>query len=194
MNKKDKKFLSEEQRFVDMINTCIDEGVSIDRIIEEKYNEYFPMLPDGEYKKKILLRIYKNYIHRDPDVGHHIVNISSEHISFLNSLPSIRLRALFYSLIVRTKVKPHRSGWISLDFDNTIRYGFSESEAAKIKIEALSVCVPYGFEVRVSGSTKPVLCFRLPEFAESDVVLSFEDGNALEHFQEVLKLGNHSDK
>ena len=89
-------------------------------------------------------------------------------------------------MIVRASVKPHPSGWVSLDFDNTIKYGLSEKDAKKAKIEIYSQCTPYGFNCRVSGSTKPILCFNIPEFEESETVFEFEDGQAVKMYTEVI--------
>ena len=190
MSKKDLKFTKEENRFIDDISDILYEKEKVVEYIAEKYDDYFCMMPKGEYKKSVLYKIYNNYLSRDVEYGHREVKITKAHIDFLKELPSDLIKRLFYSLIVRSEVKPHPSGWISLDYENTIKYGLSEKDAKKAKIEIYSQCTPYGFNCRVSGSTKPILCFKLPDFEESDIVFEFEDGRAAQMYEEVINYGN----
>lgn len=192
MSKKDLKFTKEENRFIDNISDILYDKEKVTEYIAEKYDDYFYMMPKGEYKQSILHKIYYNFLNRDVEDGHREVKITKAHIDFLKELPSDLIKRLFYSLIVRAEVKPHPSGWISLDYENTIKYGLSEKDAKKAKIEIYSQCTPYGFNCRVSGSTKPVLCFRLPEFEESEVVFEFEDGRAAQMYEEVINYGDNN--
>jgi hypothetical protein len=192
MSKKDLKFTKEENRFIDNISDILYDKEKVIEYIAEKYDDYFYMMPNGEYKKSVLHKIYENYLNRDIDCGHRNVQITKSHIEFLNGLPSDLIKRLFYSLIVRAAVKPHSSGWISLDYENTIKYGLNDKDAKKAKIEIYSQCTPYGFNCRVSGSTKPVLCFQLPEFEESEVVFEFEDGCAAQMYEEVINYGDNN--
>lgn len=192
MSKKDLKFTKEENRFIDNISNILYNKEKVMEYIAEKYDDYFYMMPKGEYKKSVLCKIYNNYLNRDVEDGHREVKITKAHINFLKELPSDLIKRLFYSLIVRAEVKPHPSGWISLDYENTIKYGLNEKDAKKAKIEIYSQCTPYGFNCRVSGSTKPVLCFQLPEFEESEVVFEFEDGRAVQMYEEVINYGDNN--
>ena len=194
MSKKDQKFTKEENRFIDNISDILYDKEKVIEYIAEKYDDYFYMMPKGEYKKSVLYKIYDNYLNRDIEDGHREVKITKAHINFLKELPSDLIKRLFYSLIVRAEVKPHPSGWISLDYENTIKYGLSEKDTKKAKIEIYSQCTPYGFNCRVSGSTKPVLCFQLPEFEESEVVFEFEDGRAAQMYEEVINYNDNSNK
>jgi hypothetical protein len=192
MSKKDLKFTKEENRFIDNISDILYDKEKVIEYIAEKYDDYFYMIPKGEYKQSILHKIYNNYLNRDIEDGHREVKITKAHINFLKELPSDLIKRLFYSLIVRAEVKPHSSGWISLDYENTIKYGLNEKDAKKAKIEIYSQCTPYGFDCRVSGSTKPVLCFQLPKFEESEVVFEFEDGCAAQMYEEVINYGDNN--
>lgn len=186
MMKKEQKFTSEEQRFLTDLGDRIDDPDMVSNFIESCYENYFKMMPDGEYKKNILTKIYRNYLNRDLEEGHRKVKITTTHIEFLQKLPNDLLKRLFYSLIVRAEVKPHASGWISLGFENTVKYGLSPKDAKKAKIEIYSQCTDYGFNCRVSGSTKPTLCFQLPEMKDGSIVYEFEDGEALKMYENVV--------
>ena len=186
MAKKEQKFIKEENRFINDLGDKVYSYDAVKEFVDINYDEYFKTLPAGEYKKDILIKIFKNYLNRDVEDGHREVKITKAHINFLKELPSDLIKRLFYSLIVRAAVKPHPSGWISLDYENTIKYGLSEKDSKKAKIEIYSQCTPYGFNCRVSGSTKPILCFRLPEFEESDIVFTFEDGHAAQMYEKII--------
>ena len=188
------KFKKEEDRFLSDIDGFRDNPSLVEEFIIGAGCDYFKMMPDGEYKFNMLRKIYRNSFIGDPDKGRHSVVITDKEVEFLQSLPDDLIKRLFYSLLVRIKVKPHSSGWTSLDFDNTILYGFDEREARKMKIEILSQCVPFGFEVQVSGSTKPVLCFKIPVIEEGDVVFEFEDGQARQMFAEVIGFDFYSNR
>lgn len=186
MAKKEQKFIKEENRFINDLGDKVYSYDAVKEFVDINYDEYFKTLPAGEYKKDILIKIFKNYLNRDVEDGHREVKITKAHINFLKELPSDLIKRLFYSLIVRAAVKPHPSGWISLDYENTIKYGLSEKDSKKAKIEIYSQCTPYGFNCRVSGSTKPILCFQLPEFEESDIVFTFEDGRAAQMYEKII--------
>lgn len=191
--KKDLKFEKEENRFLQDIKEIIDIPEDVHKFIGDNYNQYFFMLPDGEHKVRLLKGIYKQYLRADHNRGSYPVSITDNEIKFLQSLPTDLIKRLFYSLIIRAKVKPHASGWISLDFDHTIFYALKDNDARKAKIEIYSQCTDYGFDTRVSGSTKPVLCFQLPNMGDGEVVFEFTDGEAREKFDEVINYVNHSD-
>lgn len=178
-------FKIEEKRFLKEAEGLLDNPSAMSEFITINYDNFFVNIPSGEYKKYILERIYKNYLGRNRDGETHIVQITEGDIRFLQSLPSDRLKRLFYCLKVRAKVKPHPSGWISLDLGNTLLYAFSEQDVRNFKFEELSVCTPYGFETRVSGSTKPVLCFKIPD-SEGEIIFEFEDVVARNKYAEVI--------
>ena len=190
--KKDLKFEKEEKKFLEDIKEIIDSPDEVKSFIGENYNKYFSMIPDGEHKIRLLNGVYKQYLRSDRMRGQYPITITTGEIKFLQSLPSELIKRLFYSLIVRAKVKPHASGWISLDFDNTIFYALNDKDARKAKIEIYSQCTDYGFDTRVSGSTKPVLCFQLPDMGDGEVVFEFTDGEAREKFNEVINYVNPS--
>lgn len=192
--RKDLKFEKQEQEFLDQIKNIIDDPDVVRNFIKENYNNFFPTMPRGEYKIRLLNQIYKQYLNRDVDKGNHCVSITDTEIAFLQSLPNELIKRLFYSLLVRAKVKPHVSGWISLDFENTIFYALNNKEARKAKIEIYSQCTEYGFETLVRGSTKPVLCFKLPDMGEGKVVFEFADGKAREMFEEVIGYDLYSNR
>lgn len=180
-------FDSEQSRFLNDIKDFYDNPTAVADFIKENHNNYLKNIPGGEYKVYLLNRIYLNYLSKDPECGHRVIQITKGEISFLQKLPTDKIKRIFYALLIRMKSHPHSSGWISLDFPNTLNYGFSKKEVKKFKIEEFSECVPFGLEMRVSGSTKPVLCFRIPkDEANADVVFEFEDGIAINKYEEVI--------
>lgn len=194
MAKKEVKFEEQEQLFLKDIINIIDDASAVADFIEEKYENYFPSLPNGDYKIRLLKGVYKQYLLSDRKRGQYPITITTGEIRFLQSLPTELIKRLFYSLIIRAKVRPHASGWISLDFDNTIFYALKDNDARKAKIEIYSQCTDYGFDTRVSGSTKPVLCFKLPDMEDGEVVFEFTDGEAREKFNEVINFDIYSNR
>ena len=182
-------FESEENRFLAEIKDLLDKPLEVEGFIETNYDSFFTNIPSGEYKKFILKRIYKNYLSSSVEKEPCQILLTEGDVKFLQSLPTDKLKRLFYCLKVRAQVNKHPSGWISLDLEKTLLYGFLESQARHIKIEELANCVPYGFEVRVSGSTKPVLCFKIPEY-EGKVIFEFGEDVAREKFLEVIEYGD----
>ena len=184
---KDLRYLIQEQNFLNEIEAIADNPPAVESFINENYNNFLKDLPDGEYKQKLLKRIYKESLKKNPEDGHRPVSITRDEIRFLQALPDEFIKRAFYSLIIRQKVRSHPSGWVSLDFENTMSYAFEDKEIRKMKIEMLAQCSEYGFETRVSGSNKPVLCFRVPKFDDEIVVFEFEDGGAREKYLEVIR-------
>ena len=182
----------EERRFLRAIEGFIENFEAVEEFIENNYESYLKNIPNGEYKKNVLKKVYKNHITKQEGKITHPISFTRGDIDFLKSLPNDKIKRLFYCLIIRTQVNPHPSGWISLDFEKTLLYGFSETQAKKIKMEDLSECVPYGFEVRVSGSTKPVLCFKIPQKG-GETIFEFEDDVAFKKIAEVLTYERNSD-
>lgn len=190
--KKELKFMKEESRFLEVIADYRDNPEQVNSFITENYNQFFKDIPDGEHKIRLLKKIYQNSLRDDPDRGNHIINITDKDIDFLRKLPNELIKRLFYALIVRAQVKPHETGWIALDFENTLRYAFSDKEARNSKIEIFSECTPHGFETLVIGSANPVLCFKLPIEHSENVLITFKDGEAREKFFEVINFDRHT--
>lgn len=185
------KYKNEEIRFKKAISGL--DAEQVDQYIEDNYDNFFKSMPSGDHKKRILKKIYKKTMAEDPQQGKHLVNLTLEEVKFLQSLPTDEIKRLFYCLIIRSKVCPHPSGWISLNFDETLLYGYTLKQSLEIRAERASECVPYGVDFLVRGSTKPVVCFKLRDFDESDVVISFLDGEALHKFKEVMRYDCHTD-
>ena len=192
--KKKITFEDEENRFLIDITEIAENPLAVDKFITENYDKYFVNLPNGEYKKYILGRVYKNYLCRDREEGHRLVQITEGDIAFLQSLPTDRIKRIFYSLKIRSKATPHQTGWIALVGTKALLYAFTKREVLKFKLEELSMCVPYGLDICVIGSSKPVLCFKIKnEFEDGKVVFEFEDGVAFEKFEEVIAYERNSD-
>ena len=153
------KIDDEELRFINAVEDMTDE--ERDAHIAEHYDEYLLFLPKGSYKIELLKKVWGRHIaSKKIETEVEIVFYNNE-VAFLQSLPTEEIKRLFYSLMCKAKLRPHGSGWIRLDFEETIRYGFPESKAKKLRLENLSQCREYGFDAQVVGSNQPVLCFKL---------------------------------
>ena len=181
----DDVFKKEEESFLSAIDEILYDADAVHDFVSKNYNAFYKMIPDGDYKQHILLRVYKNYLGRDRNAGNTMVSITDKEIRFLQTLPTDQLKRVFYSLLIRAKVKPHASGWISLRFEETIKYGFEKRVWKDLKLKILVDLKQYGVKTQVSGSTKPILCFRLPDIEEGNVVFEFLDGDALMMFKEI---------
>lgn len=155
-------------------------------LVEENSDKYLTALPAGEYKKVVLRKILEREMMRDSLEGRRRIDLYESEIEFLKSLPNDFIKRVFYSLICRAKLHPHDSGWIELDFKKTMKFGFPEAKASKIKIEQLAACKPYGFECRVVGSTNPILCFKVPVVPSGKRMYRLLSGQTLSGYQEVI--------
>lgn len=185
-----KSISAEELAFRQAVENFVLEDETTRLFVEQHFEEYLPSIPSGEYKKRVLLKLCEKIKREKMLSFEKNVSLTVKEIEFLKAIPDDLIKRLFYSLILRSKVNPHSSGWISLDFQNTIKYGFCEKMVKKIRLENLVACKPYGFETQVSGSTNPVLCFRLPKIEESEIAIEFSTKDALSVYDEVVDDSN----
>ena len=104
MSKKDPKFTKEENRFINDLGDKVYSYDAVKEFVDINYDEYFKTLPAGEYKKNILIKIFKNYLNRDVENGHREVKITKAHINFLKGLPSDLIKRLFYLLLIHLEI------------------------------------------------------------------------------------------
>ena len=99
MAKKEQKFIKEENRFINDLGDRVYSYDAVKEFVDINYDEYFKTLPAGEYKKDILIKIFKNFLNRDVENGHREVKITKAHINFLKELPSDLIKRLFYMVL-----------------------------------------------------------------------------------------------
>lgn len=73
-------------------------------------------------------------------------------IEFLKSLPSEKIKRLFYSLLCFEKLHWHESGWIRFEIDELAELGGLK----ELKCEDFADLVPFGLKMRVTGSKNAV--------------------------------------
>ena len=73
-------------------------------------------------------------------------------IEFLKSLPNEKIKRLFYSLLCFEKLHWHESGWIRFEIDDLAELGGLKT----LKCEDFADLVPFGLEMRVTGSKNAV--------------------------------------
>lgn len=157
---------NEEMKFIDAVKDMTDDERNAE--IEANFNSYLTFLPNGDYKIPLLKRVWGRYIESSKiDTEVEIVFYRNE-VEFLQQLPTDEIKRIFYSLMCKQKIRPHKSGWIRLDFSDTMKFGFGEKKAAKLKIDILAQCREYGFDAQVVGSNEPVVCFKIP--IEGDIM------------------------
>lgn len=169
-----------QNEYIDFIN-AVKELTEADRNneIENNYNAYFPSIPKGEYKILLLKKVWGVYI-RDLKIDTEVkISFSKIEVDFLRSLPTEEIKRIFYSLMCQAKVCPHSSGWVKLNFPDSMKYGFDSSKVKKLKITCLSQCREYGFDARVIGSNDPIVCFKLDIPGKDDGVDADADDDAV---------------
>ena len=73
-------------------------------------------------------------------------------IEFLKSLPSEKIKRLFYSLLCFEKLHWHESGWIRFEIDELAELGGLKT----LKCEDFADLVSFGLKMRVTGSKNAV--------------------------------------
>lgn len=115
-----------------------------------------PSLPDGEYKVKILNKLYDNYVKIENE-EHKLIKFYKEEDDFIKTIENKDMKALFYSFYALHKLNMHESGWDSYDIDKLRELSGIE----KLKCEDLPPVLKYGIQLRVSGSKKPTQTFHI---------------------------------
>lgn len=90
---------------------------------------------------------YKNLVETDQ-----VISFYDLEIEFLKSLPSEKIKRLFYSLLCFEKLHWHESGWIRFEIDEIAEIGGLKM----LKCEDFADLVPFGLKMRVTGSKNAV--------------------------------------
>ena len=81
-----------------------------------------------------------------------VISFYDLEIEFLKSLPSEKIKRLFYSLLCFEKLHWHESGWIRFEIDELAELGGLKT----LKCEDFADLVPFGLKMRVTGSKNAV--------------------------------------
>lgn len=81
-----------------------------------------------------------------------VISFYNLEIEFLKSLPSEKIKRLFYSLLCFEKLHWHESGWIRFEIDELAELGGLKA----LKCEDFADLVPFGLKMRVTGSKNAV--------------------------------------
>lgn len=78
-----------------------------------------------------------------------------EELKFIRNIQSEKIRRIFYSLLCFEKLYWHNSGWIRFEISTLKEFGGLKN----LKCEDFSDLVPFGLNMRVTGSKNPVTTY-----------------------------------
>ena len=111
---------------------------------------------DDELNIKLVGILYEKY-EEDERKKYLIGNIDfyEKEIEFLRSLPTEKIKRLFYSLLCFEKLHWHESGWIRFEIDELAELGGLKN----LRCEDFADLVPFGLDMRVTGSKNAVTTY-----------------------------------
>lgn len=137
------------------------ENKTFDEIMEletENIMNILDCFPNGEYKIKIVKKIYDDFMSKEEE-PHKLLKFYNTEDEFIKTIENNDIKAVFYSFFALHKMSMHESGWD--------RYTFEElcdlSGIKKLKREDIPPVLKYGIDLRVSGSKQPTLTFKIKE-------------------------------
>lgn len=80
------------------------------------------------------------------------ISFYQKEIEFIRSLPTEKIKRIFYSLLCYEKLHWHESGWIRFEIDELAELGGLKT----LKCEDFADLVPFGLKMRVTGSKNAV--------------------------------------
>ena len=105
-----------------------------------------------ENSLNILKEIFREQDYKTKIETEQVISFYDLEIEFLKSLPSEKIKRLFYSLLCFEKLHWHESGWIRFEIDELAELGGLKT----LKCEDLADLVPFGLKMRVTGSKNAV--------------------------------------
>ena len=111
---------------------------------------------DDELNIKIVGILYEKYEEDERKkclIGN--IDFYEKEIEFLQSLPTEKIKRLFYSLICFEKLHWHESGWIRFEIDELAEIGGLKN----LRCEDFADLVPFGLDMRVTGSKNAVTTY-----------------------------------
>ena len=105
-----------------------------------------------ENSLNILKEVFREQDYKTKIETEHVISFYNLEIEFLKSLPSEKIKRLFYSLLCFEKLHWHESGWIRFEIDELAELGGLKT----LKCEDFADLVPFGLKMRVTGSKNAV--------------------------------------
>ena len=100
----------------------------------------------------ILKEVFREQDYKTKIETEQVISFYDLEIEFLKSLPSEKIKRLFYSLLCFEKLHWHESGWIRFEIDELAELGGLKT----LKCEDFADLVPFGLKMRVTGSKNAV--------------------------------------
>lgn len=126
--------------------------VAMKKKIEEKDIEATFSSLVCEDSLNILKRVFRERKSEKMIAAEQVISFYNLEIEFLKSLPSEKIKRLFYSLLCFEKLHWHESGWIRFEIDELAELGGLKI----LKCEDFADLVPFGLKMRVTGSKNAV--------------------------------------
>ena len=105
-----------------------------------------------ENSLNILKEVFREQDYKTKIETEQVISFYDLEIEFLKSLPSEKIKRLFYSLLCFEKLHWHESGWIRFEIDELAELGGLKT----LKCEEFADLVPFGLKMRVTGSKNAV--------------------------------------
>ena len=105
-----------------------------------------------ENSLNILKEVFREQDYKTKIETEQVISFYDLEIEFLKSLPSEKIKRLFYSLLCFEKLHWHESGWIRFEIDDLAELGGLKT----LKCEDFADLVPFGLKMRVTGSKNAV--------------------------------------
>ena len=105
-----------------------------------------------ENSLNILKEVFREQDYKKKIETEQVISFYDLEIEFLKSLPSEKIKRLFYSLLCFEKLNWHDSGWIRFEIDELAELGGLKT----LKCEDFADLVPFGLKMRVTGSKNAV--------------------------------------
>ena len=105
-----------------------------------------------ENSLNILKEVFREQDYKTKIETEQVISFYDLEIEFLKSLPSEKIKRLFYSLLCFEKLHWHESGWIRFEIDELAELGGLKT----LKCEDFADLVPFGLKMRVTGSKNAV--------------------------------------
>ena len=105
-----------------------------------------------ENSLNILKEVFREQDYKTKIETEQVISFYNLEIEFLKSLPSEKIKRLFYSLLCFEKLHWHESGWIRFEIDELAELGGLKT----LKCEDFADLVSFGLKMRVTGSKNAV--------------------------------------
>ena len=105
-----------------------------------------------ENSLNILKEVFREQDYKTKIETEQVISFYDLEIEFLKSLPSEKIKRLFYSLLCFEKLHWHESGWIRFEIDELAKFGGLKT----LRCEDFADLVPFGLKMRVTGSKNAV--------------------------------------